>query len=211
MLQCPPWLLSLAFLHLSLADLDSCEWSVCPQSCESLSWAQAAAPPLLRLAEQLDGAGRGVQVDAGLRQLRFRMVPRLVSEARFWGRYFAACAAIRRDVLQSAAASATTCASLAPAAAAAAAAAASRADASHTASELPGMTGCRGCAAPESPPPAASAAAASVVPVFASPAAAATSHARAGGGSPAALWPDMSAQHGAGSRGSAAPARMAAA
>jgi len=44
-------------------------------------------------------AGDVLQVDAGLRQLRFRIVPRYVSEERFWGRYFAACAAIRADVL----------------------------------------------------------------------------------------------------------------
>ncbi len=40
------------------------------------------------------------QVDAGLRQLRFRIVPRHVNEERFWGRYFAACASIRAEVLQ---------------------------------------------------------------------------------------------------------------
>lgn len=44
------------------------------------------------------------QEDAALRQLRFQLVPRRVSEEQFWQRYFAAVAALRRAILGSAAA-----------------------------------------------------------------------------------------------------------
>ena len=40
-----------------------------------------------------------LQEDAGLRLLRFQLVPRQVSEEQFWRRYFAAVGAIRREVL----------------------------------------------------------------------------------------------------------------
>mmetsp|Transcript_6412 Transcript_6412/g.16618 ORF Transcript_6412/g.16618 Transcript_6412/m.16618 type:complete len:971 (-) Transcript_6412:115-3027(-) len=46
-----------------------------------------------------DAAGAVLENDAKLRSLRFRLVPRTVSENAFWSRYFGECNRIRREVL----------------------------------------------------------------------------------------------------------------
>ena len=39
-----------------------------------------------------------MQADEGLRQLRFRLVPKYCSEEQFWDRYFAAVERVRQQV-----------------------------------------------------------------------------------------------------------------
>ncbi len=43
-------------------------------------------------------AGCKVQADDGLRQLRFRLVPKYCSEEQFWNRYFAAVERVKQQV-----------------------------------------------------------------------------------------------------------------
>lgn len=40
-----------------------------------------------------------MQVDANLKEFRYRIVPRVIAEQSFWGRYFKACRDIRRELL----------------------------------------------------------------------------------------------------------------
>ncbi|KAK9811411.1 hypothetical protein WJX72_003484 [[Myrmecia] bisecta] len=44
-------------------------------------------------------AGAVLEVDAELRQLRFRLVPKHITEEQFWGRYFAAVARIKQQIM----------------------------------------------------------------------------------------------------------------
>lgn len=57
---------------------------------------EAEAPPD---AAQHPSAAAALAHDPLLRQLRFRLVPKHLTEDRFWQRYFAAVARIKREVM----------------------------------------------------------------------------------------------------------------
>lgn len=46
-----------------------------------------------------ESAGELLKVDHNLKEVRYRIVPRVVAEQNFWGRYFKACRDIRRELL----------------------------------------------------------------------------------------------------------------
>lgn len=60
------------------------------------TWDAEAVPD----AAQRPSAAAALAHDPLLRQLRFRLVPKYLTEDRFWQRYFAAVARIKRDVVQ---------------------------------------------------------------------------------------------------------------
>lgn len=54
----------------------------------------------IKLSGQIaESAGELLKVDHNLKEVRYRIVPRVVAEQKFWGRYFKACRDIRRELL----------------------------------------------------------------------------------------------------------------
>lgn len=81
--MCPAILSCVYYVH--------CQLNV---GCETLSWAVC----LKTILRNHDNYTCTLQADEGLRQLRFRLVPKYCSEEQFWNRYFAAVERVKQQV-----------------------------------------------------------------------------------------------------------------